>query len=155
MQAESGKQWFLHTIYAIRSRRSKKTKRGTQEVVIHSIVERSLSDVSGVGDGEKGTNMAPLILNLNGKSVSDENYQTDKISESDGGQTPLLAVLIGVGILLLIGIFILVIFIRHRRKRTSPPPTPTGTITVMSTQTGQTRVISNAHTFKKNDLSEV
>ena len=120
------------------------------------MIKRSQTDdVSDIGNGEKGTNMAPLILNLYGKSISDDAYQSDKIQESKEGHTPLIAVLIGVGILLLIAIFILVIFIRHRRKRTSPPPTPSGTITVMSTSPGHTRVISNAHIFKKNDLSEV
>ncbi|XP_053399449.1 FRAS1-related extracellular matrix protein 2-like isoform X2 [Mercenaria mercenaria] len=154
-QVAVGKQWFLHTIYSIRSRRSSKGRRDIHEVIAHTVLKRSLSDVSDIGNGEKGTNMAPLILNFNGKSISDETHQSDKIQESNEGQTPLLAVLIGVGILLLIGLFILVIFIRHRRKRTSPPPTPSGTITVMSTSPGHTRVISNAHIFKKNDLSEV
>ncbi|XP_060554877.1 FRAS1-related extracellular matrix protein 2-like isoform X2 [Ruditapes philippinarum] len=153
-QVDAGKQWFLHSIYSIRSR-SSKSKRDVHEVKVHNMLKRSQTDLSDIGNGEKGTNMAPLILNLNGKSISDDTYKSDKIQESEEGQTPLIAVLIGVGILLLIAIFILVIFIRHRRKRTSPPPTPSGTITVMSTSPGHTRVISNAHIFKKNDLSEV
>ncbi|KAL4230245.1 FRAS1-related extracellular matrix protein 2 [Mactra antiquata] len=151
-QVNSGKQWFLHAIYAIKSRNNNNV---IQKRSVHNIVIRSLNDVSAIGNGEIGTNMAPLLLDFDGKAFNNETFKSDKVAESNLGHTPLLAVLISGGILLLTGIFVLVIFITHRRKRTSPPPTPSGTITVMSTQTGQTRVISNAHIFKPNDHTEV
>lgn len=147
-QTERGRMWFLHVVYSIRSP-GKVEKRGEDSIVRHSI-----SDMSGIRSGERGTNMAPIILDYSGKSHTDETYLSDRVTDREG-QMQLIAVLIGVGSVLLIAIFVLVIFIHHRRKNASPPPTPTGTITVMSTSPGQTRVISNAHVFTKNNLSEV
>ena len=112
-------------------------------------------DVEGVGEGYKGTNMAPLMLNFDGESYKESaNTQPDELSNGPGSM-PFIATVIGVVLLLLIIVFVAVIFIRHRRKQTSPPPTPSGTITVMSATPGQTRVISNAHLLKNSDNTEV
>ncbi|WAQ99628.1 FREM2-like protein, partial [Mya arenaria] len=113
-------------------------------------LKRSLNDIAGVGNGVKGTNMAPLILDFNGKSLVEDQFDSGKRTENNESQMPLISALIGASALLLIGIFVLVIFIRHRRKQTSPPPTPSGTITVMSTSPGHTKVISNAHIFNQS-----
>lgn len=127
----------------------------TKQYKYHSIQrnydKRATQYIHGVGRGDRGTNIAPLFINVEGDPIQ-ENRKKGKIGETDMGQLPLVAALIGAGIFLFIGGFILVIFIRYRRKQASPPPTPSGTITVMSTSTGQTRVISNAHIFTKDHL---
>ncbi|WAQ99571.1 FREM2-like protein, partial [Mya arenaria] len=53
-------------------------------------IKRSLDDIAGVGNGEKGTNMAPLILNFNGKSLTEDQYKPGKRTENSESQMPLL-----------------------------------------------------------------
>ena len=138
IQMEVGKQWFVQVFYTVVACKKHHSCRG-----------------ESLTEGERGTNIAPLFLNIYGEPFHESNTKGDKQGESETVQLPLIAALIGVGIFLLIGGFILVIFIRHRRKRASPPPTPSGTITVMSTSSGQTRVISNAHIFTKDHQSDI
>ena len=150
-----GKQWFLHTIYNLQGKRNSQSGRGKRESEFLHIVKRAVDALEGVGGGDKGTNMAPLMLNFGGEAYKESaNTQPDTLT-SVSGYMPIIAILVGVVLFLLILIFVIIIFIRHRRKQTSPPPTPSGTITVMSATPGQTRVISNAHLLKNADNSEV
>ncbi|XP_052795215.1 extracellular matrix protein 3-like isoform X1 [Mya arenaria] len=147
-KAEGGKLWFLHIVFSLTTTNGDVISR-TSVFDRHNL-KRSLNDIAGVGNGVKGTNMAPLILDFNGKSLVEDQFDSGKRTENNESQMPLISALIGASALLLIGIFVLVIFIRHRRKQTSPPPTPSGTITVMSTSPGHTKVISNAHIFNQS-----
>lgn len=147
------KQWFIQVDFSLQS--------------LNSIVKRTVLQTPSKRDAERlykpnsadaskrGTNLAPLFLNKSGTPVQ-ETRKTGDSGKDEEGKLTLIAALIGLGIFLLIAIFIIVIFVHYRRKQASPPPTPSGTITVMSTSTGQTRVISNAHIFTNNNhLTEV
>jgi len=141
------KQWFIHVIFTkTLTDEGSVFRRGAPLKLTTQRFLDSSSDKPGV---KKGTNLAPLFLDAQGKTwQKDHKVQSDNHTEDTQGQMPLIVAIIAGAIVLLIGLFITVIFIRHRRKQTSPPPTPSGTITVLSTSPGQTKVISNSHVFK-------
>ncbi|KAH3833223.1 hypothetical protein DPMN_106526 [Dreissena polymorpha] len=156
-RGEEKSLWFVQVIFSLHTDTHTTTSR-TRKLQSTESNKREKGpgdDLPWTGTGIRGTNMALLVLDREGEPAKKRGIQSDQIPLQNDGQLPIIAALIGAGVLLLIGLFIIVIYIRHRRKQTSPPPTPSGTITVMSTSPGHTKVISNSHTFKPGNPSEV
>lgn len=148
-QVDSGHQWYLHTIYTLKSKANSGI--GKRSIEYHHMMKRAVSDVNGIGNSGKGTNMAHLSLNFQGKP-SDVEVDVDETDEE--GSVPLIPVLIGIAILLLICLFIAIIFVRRHRKRSSPPPSPTNTITILANK-GNSKIVHVSHLNNDPDNTEV
>ncbi|KAL8573258.1 hypothetical protein ACOMHN_006669 [Nucella lapillus] len=174
-QVDSGRQWFLHAIYTIRSAANAGRgigKRSVDDTVYYHSLVRSGSqmgekaqsgddgrrvkreeekDYASLGEGGKGTNIARVQLDL---AVSDEGDVSIGTNVDSTPFVPLIPIIIvSLLLLLLIGLVLLVLFVLHvRRKRQTPPPSPAQTITVVA-KNGQSRVHS-ARAYS-NDNTEV
>ena len=107
-----------------------------EETAVDFRTKRDESDIEGVGEGGKGTNIARVQLDLAVRRLGGDVSIGTNIESTT--EVPLVPVIISI-LLVLIVCIILIIFLvlrRRRKKRQSPPPTPAQqTITVV--QNGQ------------------
>ncbi|KAL3878630.1 hypothetical protein ACJMK2_030964 [Sinanodonta woodiana] len=152
-QVDSGRQWFLHAIYTLRSKENSDRGIGKRSVdEIHHLIKRAVDEVEGIGKKGKGTNMVRIVFTLD--SRQDGTYNIDEVGDKEDGQMSLVAILVGIGILLLLCSLVAVIFIHKRRKNSSPPPSPAGTITVLSSN-GQSKVMHVSYIAANTDNTEI
>ncbi|KAK3099400.1 hypothetical protein FSP39_003828 [Pinctada imbricata] len=169
-KSDTGRMWFLHTIYTIRSATSS-TFRGRRSVthVLHSPLhykndqeesssrrsKRTPEDSDGMGQDGKGTNMARIVLSTTIRD-DDRNFEVSEVANNphnDGHS--LIPILLGILIFFMICLIVVVVLIRRKRKHSSPPPSPTNTITLIS-KSGQTKVVQlNPDTNVNSDRTEV
>ena len=174
VQVDSGRQWYLHAIYTVRSaenagrgigKRSVDSDHSDDDRYLHTVLSapaahsadlpqspgrarRDASDAEGVGKRGKGTNMARVQLNL---AVNDGGVDigTNVTTSSD---VPLIPILVSIIVsILIVGLLLLAFFLLRRRKRQTPPPSPAQTITVVTN--GKSRVYT-AQSYS-NDNTEV
>nr|KAG5696530.1 hypothetical protein BaRGS_021066 [Batillaria attramentaria] len=160
-QVDSGRQWFLHAIYTVRSGANagrgigKRSVRESHALIdaqslmaAHSRVRRDEGDVEGVGEGGKGTNIARVQLEFAARD-GDVSIGTNVTTSTE---VPLIPIIISLIVFIIVCVLFIIFFVRRKRKRHTPPPSPTQTITVVAN--GQPKVHSAKH-FYSNDNTEV
>ena len=175
LQVDSGRQWFLHAIYTVRSMQKSGRgigKRSVDELQYHHAVldttnkmasslkrsrtKRSEADVAGVGEDGKGTNIARIQQDHKGGAQTGGDILLDS-TLTTSSKIPLIPILIAIIVVFIIAscIIFVVFFVRRRRKSTSPPPSPAGTITVV--KNGHVKVVGGSRvvTYCDDDRTEV
>ena len=168
-QVDSGRQWFLHTIYTVRSRQSSGRgigKRSVDELEYHHAMlgadqlalgrdrtrrrKRSEADTVGMGKDGKGTNIARVQLDYLGKAQDGGDILLDT-SISTSAEVPIIPILVAIIVVFIIASCCLFVFffVRRRRKHASPPPSPAGTITVV--KNGHVKVLGGANIVTYSD----
>ncbi|KAL8593533.1 hypothetical protein ACOMHN_048747 [Nucella lapillus] len=162
-QVDSGREWYLHAIYSVRSAANAGRGIGKRSVYTqhHAIiaphpqavsrVRREQEDAEGVGKGGRGTNIARLQLDFAGKD-GDVSIGTN-LDTPASSQVPLIPIVVAVIVLALLCVVLLVFLVRRKRKRQTPPPSPTQTITVVAN--GGDSKVHTAASFSHCSKTEV
>lgn len=152
-----GRQWFIHCIYTVRSKENARRgigKRSIQDHVMHtSQTFIPTNSDTEIGRNGRGTNMNHIVLDYTGKRRSrDSDIKTDHhlypMSSTDS-TTPYVVL----GIVASILIVAMTIMWLSKRKATSSPTSYAPTI--VSSSTGQTRIISQRRYCISDDHTEV
>ncbi|GAB1604772.1 hypothetical protein Ahia01_000758700 [Argonauta hians] len=137
--------WFLHVIYTIRSQddasiMGKRSIEHDKTKTHHSVrrARRSTVDVQGVGSDGKGTNMALILLDPQGKPAE---RGTNKRVES----FPLIPILVAIAVLILLFVIGIIAFLHQKRKTSTPPHSPANTFTSSG---GKTQIVYANHNTK-------
>lgn len=178
-QVDSGRQWFLHAIYTVRSGANAGRGIGKRSVREHHSFLNAQNLVNPLAHAAIGTgNSAPTVVELysrvrreakdvegvgeGGKGTNIARVQLD-LALRDGDvsigtnvttttEIPLIPIIISLLVIIIICVLLIIFFVRRKRKRQTPPPSPTQTITVVAN--GQHKVHSAKH-FYSNDNTEV
>lgn len=148
-QVSAGREWFIHTIYTVRSRDSANRGIGKRSLEYHALTPHSLSrpkkvkrstrhEVPDVAEqiGEsnnRGTNILHIALDRSPSRTSPERdgatrgavpREVNRTSE-DGDEGLVLVIGVAVGLLLtLLVALLLVLLVRSRRDRDKPKASP-------------------------------
>ncbi|XP_076467569.1 extracellular matrix protein 3-like [Babylonia areolata] len=171
-QVDSGRQWFLHAIYTVRSAANAARGIGKRSVrhallphsgaqplshphpdtphALLSRVRREEEDLEGVGKGGKGTNIARVQLDFAVQRDGDVSIGTN-LNDPSSTQIPLVPIVVAVVVLALLCIVVLVLLaVRRRRKRQTPPPSPSQTITVVASGGGESKVYAATSSYSRS-----
>lgn len=156
-QVSFGRQWFVHCIYTVRSKENAGRGIGKRSIRENPFSQSGWSSISNsdldIGHNGLGTNMNRILLDYSGRRKDRDaglkpNQQLHPVPVSDS--STFLVVLGIVGSLLIIAITVLLI---SRRKSDSQPPSHAPTI--VSSSSGQTRIITKRHYCISDDHTEV
>lgn len=126
-QVDSGRQWFLHAIYTVRS--GANAGRGIGKRSAHALfdarhlatglsrVKREQDDLDGVGQGGKGTNMARVQLRF--ALLDDGDVSVGTNTESD---LPLIPIIISLVVFAILCLLLAILIVRRRRNKGAKPP---------------------------------
>ncbi|XP_014777556.1 extracellular matrix protein 3 [Octopus bimaculoides] len=137
--------WFLHVIYTIRSQENASIM-GKRSIEYHNVKvhhsghrpKRSTVDIEGVGIDGKGTNMAFILLDPQGKPLE---RGTNKRVES----FPMVPIFVTIAVLLLLFIVGIIVFLHQKRKTSTPPHSPANTF---SSTGGKAQIVYANHNAK-------
>jgi hypothetical protein len=130
-QVDAGRQWFIHSIYSVHSR---KTKRSIRHHILSTSsrfirTKRALDEAKNIGQGGTGTNMALIALNY---TVSSSSFSVFTGLSSDG-KTSILAIILGVvAVVIIAAVIVGVVIFIHRRKRQPPVPKESNMVTLVT-----------------------
>ncbi|XP_077421791.1 FRAS1-related extracellular matrix protein 2b isoform X3 [Vanacampus margaritifer] len=144
-QVSSGREWFIHTIYTVRSRDNANRGIGKRSLEYHALSRHRRSlDAEGIGaDNNRGTNILHIALERDSRRQVDGRGPADLAREvlvpdglsprhPDGAEVdedgPVLMVGVAVGALLaVLVVAALVALVRHKRgAKDTPTPSASG-----------------------------
>ena len=155
-KVDAGRQWYIHSIYTIRSKENAHHGINKRSVDYHSLSSvtqklynrqrRAIIDVEDVGKEGKGTNMVLVQLDHQGKALE---RGTNKTVQS----FPLIPILVATAVVILLFVIAVIAFLHQRKKTSTPPPSPANTF---SSQGGKTQIVYANHNSKFDpDKTEV
>lgn len=177
MQVDSGRQWFLHAIYTVRSQEN--ADRGIGKRSVHSFMQpwdgdstdldhhrekRDTSDVDKLGkESGKGTNMIRISASdprLKETKVDDKasSYEVANNNASpldmDSTTGPIIVGLAIFVIILIIFILFVILFRRRNKQKAQAAAEGYGGSQTIPVANGNTRVVAK-HRYTDGDQSEV
>ncbi|XP_013413797.1 FRAS1-related extracellular matrix protein 2-like [Lingula anatina] len=175
-KVDSGRQWFVHAIYTVRSMENSRNGIGKRSITYHSISgiqssletmveevlhtrrKRAIEDTKNIGQSNnRGTNMVRISLNFTAKA-EDNNLQGNtevgtSVLNTEPASTPIIPIIIAVVLFLVLCIIIIVIVIVVGRKKKEKKKSLSNGVTV-PIGNGKSRVYDPKYQ-NNNDSSEV
>ncbi|KAG9264632.1 FRAS1-related extracellular matrix protein 2-like [Astyanax mexicanus] len=164
-QVSTGREWYIHTIYTVRSRDNANRGIGKRSLEYHQVTDhrsarsrrsaRVPSPAEDIGaENDRGTNILHIALDHSNQRQPPPNINIQSVlhptqsKPSDTGDDHLITVIgIVVGLLLTVLLLLLVVLLlrsRQEKKSISEPPKPSSSTEPMMT-----------HSLDTNDSSEV
>ncbi|XP_051934281.1 FRAS1-related extracellular matrix protein 2b [Hippocampus zosterae] len=142
-QVSAGREWFIHTIYTVRSRDNANRGIGKRSLEYHALSRhRRSADVEEIGaDNNRGTNILHIALNRRARDADAADLAREvlvpdgvvprELGDAEDGADqdgPVLMVGVAVGMLLAILVVVLLVaLVRHKRDaKDAPSPSASG-----------------------------
>ncbi|XP_077984509.1 extracellular matrix protein 3-like [Glandiceps talaboti] len=169
-EVAAGRQWYLHSIYTVRSADSAGRGISKRSVEMHSLaaapkhgrLRREVADAEGIGSDGKGTNMHLIRLNATTSNSIQDNEVVpggfdlgENKAKEEESSVPTIPIVIAVLAALLLAFISVILFVVLRRRRRSPKENykPSKPVTKVATN-GHVKVVDTAR-YPSNDNTEV
>ncbi|XP_064636452.1 FRAS1-related extracellular matrix protein 2-like [Lineus longissimus] len=150
-EVDAGRQWFIHSIYSVRSQ---KTKRSIRHHILSSSAKfsrtkRALEETKNIGKPGTGTNMALVALNY---TVPKSSFSVFTGVSSEGGNSILPIILGIVACVIIAGVIVGVVIFIRRRKRQPPVPKESNMVTLVTINNAKAAQPGPNDRLLENDL---